>query len=73
MIFLDWLISLAPQGETPLIAAARRGHAQVVTRLLKSGADWRREDHTGRTALRHAQDGGRGGVVTVLKRAGATQ
>jgi ankyrin repeat protein len=53
------------------MAAARSGYAPVVQLLVTAGADLRREDHTGRTALRYAQEAGRNIVIGILRRAGA--
>jgi ankyrin repeat protein len=39
-----------PDGYTPLIEAAKAGHAEVVKRLLAAGADPKIKDRVGRTA-----------------------
>ena len=50
-------------GETPLIAATLRRDAQMARALLKAGADPRRSDNSGRSALDYAQLDGRGNPV----------
>jgi ankyrin repeat protein len=62
---------LAPEGFTPLIAAAQEGHVEVVARLLAAGADVDAASATGQTALWAASHHGRAAVVEALLRAGA--
>ena len=45
-------------GVTPLMAAARCGNCELVDLLLKAGADFRRQDASGLSALHHATLGG---------------
>ena len=47
------------QGVTPLMVAARLGHAEVVRALLDKKADPNMPDFTGRTALTYAKQSGR--------------
>ena len=39
--------------------------------LVQAGADLNREDHTGRTALRYAQEASRNIVIGILRKGGA--
>ena len=48
----------APGGITPLMAAAARGHEEVVEVLLACGADASKRDVRGRRAAAHARAGG---------------
>lgn len=50
-------------GETPLIAATHRRDAAMARILLKAGADPRRNDNSGRSALDYAQLDGRSNPV----------
>ena len=48
-------VCVEPQaGRTPLHLAARNGHTEVVTFLVKAGADVDAEDQNGMTALHRA-------------------
>ncbi|HYZ33830.1 MAG TPA: ankyrin repeat domain-containing protein [Crenalkalicoccus sp.] len=48
----------APDGVTPLMAAAAGGHEAVVELLLQCGADAARRDAQGRSAAYHARAAG---------------
>src|SRR5689334_2110658 len=48
----------APDGITPLMAAAERGYEEVVEVLLTCGADAARRDAQGRRAAAHARASG---------------
>jgi uncharacterized protein len=48
----------APDGITPLMAAAAAGHEDVVEVLLACGADAAKRDAQGRRAAAHARAGG---------------
>ena len=48
----------APNGITPLMAAAAGGHEAVVEALLERGADAAKRDAQGRTAAAHARAAG---------------
>jgi hypothetical protein len=48
----------APDGVTPLMAAAAGGHEAVVEALLERGADAAKRDAQGRRAAAHARAGG---------------
>jgi ankyrin repeat protein len=50
-------------GETPLIAATHRRDAAIARALLKAGADPRRNDNSGRSALDYAELDGRANPV----------
>lgn len=63
--------SAAKRGETPLIAAATRGNAQIIKMLLKAGARLEDTDSNGRTPLMAAVDGGSEETVRALLVAGA--
>ncbi len=56
---------------TPLMEAARDGHAAIARRLLRAGARVDRRDAFGETALHWAARGGHGDFATVLLTAGA--
>jgi ankyrin repeat protein len=56
------------RGETPLMFAAAGGYADVLRRLLASGADVRARDYSGETALHYA---GFSEAVGILTEAGA--
>lgn len=58
-------------GWTPLMEASRRGEADLVAALLKSGAVPGVADTTGRTAMLHAAEAGQAAVVRLLYSAGA--
>jgi ankyrin repeat protein len=45
-----------PEKETPLIAAAKRGHVELMVDLLRRGADRTAKDAEGKTALDHAKE-----------------
>lgn len=53
-------------GFTPLMAASRAGHVDVVTELLSHGANTQRVDVYGRKAIHYAAEWGRAGVVRRL-------
>jgi len=48
----------APDGITPLMAAAAGGHEAIVELLLRCGADAARRDARGRSAAHHARAAG---------------
>ena len=50
-------------GETPLIAAVHRKDATMARLLLKAGADYKRSDNSGRSALDYASLDGRNNPV----------
>ena len=58
-------------GETPLIRAARLGHAPVVQALLAAGASVHARTVSGDTALSEARRGAHAEVIELLRRAGA--
>lgn len=58
-------------GSTPLIEAAKHGHAECVALLLTAGAPVAARDAMRRTALHHAAAGGHRVVVARLVAAGA--
>lgn len=47
-------VRASEQGRTPLMSAAMYGNEDVVSSLLKTGADSRMKDNDGRTAVMHA-------------------
>lgn len=59
-------------GNTPLLLAARRGHAPTVRTLIKAGASVSAVDVKGRSALFLASMGGHADVVKALLDAGAS-
>lgn len=59
------------KGDTPLTAAARKGHAQIVRLLLDAGAAIEGKNKSGGTALLIAAQGGKIDCVRVLIKAGA--
>lgn len=52
-----------------LISASQNGHAEVVRLLLEKGADVRRHDDQGETALERAREGHYPEIVSMLERA----
>ena len=73
MAVLEYLISNGAAvnvqnngGETPLIAAARRGQTLAIDALLEAGADRTLVNKDGQTALDIAQQTGNAYVVDVL-------
>ena len=58
-------------GQTSLIWATRKGHAEVVKQLLEAGADIEAKDRDGRTSLSWAARKRRDEVVKLLLEAGA--
>lgn len=70
--FLDryaYIDAEAPNGNTPLMMAARYGTEAAVTLLLTEGADPQLKNKAGLTALDHARLGSRPGNVKLLLRA----
>ena len=63
---------LAKFGWTPLIFAARNGHAEAVKELILAGADVSTQDHHGSTALHRAAFHGSVRVIEPLIDAGAS-
>lgn len=57
-------------GTTPLMIAAQRGHSQLVISLLEHGANPKRVDERGNTAVDHATRAGRVDVLRILEEAG---
>lgn len=62
---------LAYDGSTPLMVAARGGHASVVRALLDARADLTARSEDGSDALLHAASGGNVGVIQALLEAKA--
>jgi uncharacterized protein len=60
-------------GNTPLMAAARFGHDDVVTALIISKANVNAKNDQGKTALMLAAEGGHDETVRVLTQAGGAQ
>jgi ankyrin repeat protein len=60
-----------PEGERPLLRAARRGDLELARLLLDGGADPDTQDATGWTALMHAVNGGNAALVQLLLKRGA--
>jgi ankyrin repeat protein len=58
-------------GNTALMLAAEKGHAEAVALLLQRGADVDATNNRGRTALQMAAKHGRAGIAGMLKRASA--
>lgn len=58
-------------GLTPLMLAAKEGHAACVESLLTAGADPNIKAGPGRTAVRLARNAGHSDIVDLLKEAGA--
>jgi len=57
-------------GSTALIFAVYGGSTEIVSMLIKAGADAGTEDGDGRTALSYAEEKDHAEIVSVLKRAG---
>lgn len=58
--------------ETPLILAARNGHAKVVSKLLERGVNKDAQDDMGETALHAAASYVNVDVINILLKAGAS-
>jgi ankyrin repeat protein len=58
-------------GYTPLYAAARNGHLEIVQALLKAGASVNKANHLGETPLYIAAENGHVKIVRTLIEAGA--
>ena len=54
--------------ETALIAAARTGNREIVTLLLRSGADAELRDSEGKTALDRAREAKQDEIASVIER-----
>ena len=67
----DFEKALETDGSTPLLIAASRGHADVVTVLLERGAERDRAKRTGQTPILAAKQQGHEAVVRILEAAGA--
>ncbi len=65
------LVGPPPGGLPALHAASRRGHADVVVRLLHAGGEINMRDQVGNTALSEAAASGHSDLVGVLLAAGA--
>ncbi len=59
-------------GSAPLMAAAFKGHTDVMRQLLAAGADANAETYEGETPLDYACDGGRVEAASILLAAGAS-
>ena len=57
------------RGATPLMAAAGSGSSETVELLLAAGADPKRQDYTGRSAVDYAQDKRQNAIAQRLKQA----
>lgn len=55
------------RGATPLMHAAGNGHVEIVSLLLGAGADCRRRDGTGRSALAYAAAAGHAHAARLLR------
>ena len=69
-----WAASVASQskyGSTPLMEAAKYGHVQTLSILIKAGADVNAADGRGVTPLWLAAQNGHVETVTILIEAGA--
>ena len=64
---------MLPAGETPLFAASRKGHVEIVNLLLVNGASVFEKDTYGQTALTHATPKGNNEIIMLLIKAGAKQ
>eukprot|EP00897_Mesotaenium_endlicherianum_P000026 jgi/Mesen1/10023/ME000073S09303 len=60
------------KGESPLMAAAKGGHSEVVKKLLEEGAPWNALDRQGLCAGDYAMDAGHQPVVDILIDAGVS-
>ena len=56
---------------TALIYASRAGHQDIVTLLIKAGANVNATSERGETALKEAKSNGHGSIAKLLKVAGA--
>ena len=56
---------------TELMAAADKGHPEIVNFLLEAGADVNARDFSGYSALGFAQNAGHAEIVDMLRKAGA--
>jgi len=56
-------------GMTPLMIAARYNQSEIITLLLKSGANVKEKDERGLTALRHAEASNAKEAAVLLKEA----
>ncbi len=50
-----------------MMHAARNGHTEILAVLLSAGADWKRRDERGRTALSYATAAGHAHAARVLR------
>lgn len=58
-------------GETPLMTASHFGRVEMAKLLVEAGADINARDHNGFTAMDEASFQRHGGIVDLLKKAGA--
>jgi hypothetical protein len=63
--------TLSPGRSTALIVAVRNGHKEIVSMLIKHGADVNLADSEGKTALAYAVDEKHAEIEAMLRQAGA--
>ena len=67
----DLMMRRDPNGMTPMMWAAGKGHTDIVEYLISKGADVNTANYSGRTALHHAAFYGHLDVVKLLLSKGA--